>query len=675
MKFTYTPLVNLNNQSSAIANINNNMAAIQTAMEKTLSRDGTSPNAMQSSLDMNGNHILNLPTPTQSTDAVRLQDITGPVSIITNNNIIYYNILDYIPVNLHAAIQAYTSTSDVTSYINTAISAVNATGGVLLFPRGRYYITSSIGQANLRNITLLGVGGRDLSYNYANTGTVFYYTGTGSDPIFNFTDARGLVCSDFQVVYTSNLFIGGCFNCNSALSTGNSNKFSRIQFYKFSGFPPYTAQYVWYLRNNVDIYFDDCYVSHAFNGWVGMYDGDTGETNMIGLHKCTSIHLVSHAIVNPFIGWSIVGTNFEPDAANAPSGILTTASKSISNLSLVNSVFADATQPGLWVTLRNIHGFTMVGGSINGNNPASGITGIKFEGSFNSGISIHGVLFGNITTGIDFNGILCYGVAVHGNTFLNIPNEIINDNLVDAYSSIISNYPSTVNRPLSKEQGGTGSALSTGSGANVLAVSPAFTGTPTFASAPYMNNGIVVTAGNSNFKANNGGDIAAVIYNTANSGESVGFTFQDNSTSKWNLYKDSLHNFVLYDFPNSISAITVTPSAISFGHTDFAYTTAATSTTTGAIRNAGGLGNAGAGFFGGTVVSHANTAIPAGGSTGAGLAVSATPNFGVFFGSGVPTLSAAQGSLYLRSDGSSTSTRMYVNTDGATAWTAVTTDT
>ena len=71
MKFTYTPLVNLNNQSSAIANINNNMAAIQTAMEKTLSRDGTSPNAMQSSLDMNGNHILNLPTPTQSTDAVR----------------------------------------------------------------------------------------------------------------------------------------------------------------------------------------------------------------------------------------------------------------------------------------------------------------------------------------------------------------------------------------------------------------------------------------------------------------------------------------------------------------------------------------------------------------------------------------------------------------------------
>jgi hypothetical protein len=67
------------------------------------------------------------------------------------------------------------------------------------------------------------------------------------------------------------------------------------------------------------------------------------------------------------------------------------------------------------------------------------------------------------------------------------------------------------------------------------------------------------------------------------------------------------------------------------------------------------------------------TAIPAGGSQAQALNFSSTANFGVFYGSGVPTLSAAQGSLYLRSDGSSTSTRMYVNTNGSTTWTAVTT--
>lgn len=74
-----------------------------------------------------------------------------------------------------------------------------------------------------------------------------------------------------------------------------------------------------------------------------------------------------------------------------------------------------------------------------------------------------------------------------------------------------------------------------------------------------------------------------------------------------------------------------------------------------------------------SITAHAATAIPAGGTAGAGLLVSSTANFGIFFGSGAPTLAAAKGSLYLRSDGSSSSTRMYVNSDGSTAWVAVTT--
>ena len=67
------------------------------------------------------------------------------------------------------------------------------------------------------------------------------------------------------------------------------------------------------------------------------------------------------------------------------------------------------------------------------------------------------------------------------------------------------------------------------------------------------------------------------------------------------------------------------------------------------------------------------TAVPAGGTAGAGLKMSSTSNLGVFFGSGAPTLAAAKGSLYLRTDGSTTNDRMYVNTNGSTTWTAVTT--
>jgi hypothetical protein len=78
-------------------------------------------------------------------------------------------------------------------------------------------------------------------------------------------------------------------------------------------------------------------------------------------------------------------------------------------------------------------------------------------------------------------------------------------------------------------------------------------------------------------------------------------------------------------------------------------------------------------FMAADLTVNGSTAIPAGGTQGAGLMVSTTANFGVFFGSGAPTLSAAKGSLYLRSDGSTTNDRMYVNTNGSTTWTSVVT--
>lgn len=64
-----------------------------------------------------------------------------------------------------------------------------------------------------------------------------------------------------------------------------------------------------------------------------------------------------------------------------------------------------------------------------------------------------------------------------------------------------------------------------------------------------------------------------------------------------------------------------------------------------------------------------STAVPAGGTAGFGYRITSTANLGIFVGSGVPTLAAAQGSLYVRTDGSSIATRLYVNTDGGTTWT------
>lgn len=63
------------------------------------------------------------------------------------------------------------------------------------------------------------------------------------------------------------------------------------------------------------------------------------------------------------------------------------------------------------------------------------------------------------------------------------------------------------------------------------------------------------------------------------------------------------------------------------------------------------------------------TAPPAAGAATAGILMSSTAALGIYFGSAAPTFSAAQGSLFIRTDGSSIATRLYVNTNGTTGWT------
>jgi hypothetical protein len=84
-------------------------------------------------------------------------------------------------------------------------------------------------------------------------------------------------------------------------------------------------------------------------------------------------------------------------------------------------------------------------------------------------------------------------------------------------------------------------------------------------------------------------------------------------------------------------------------------------------------GAAGISVVGQSINVAPNVATTSGGVQGAGIQFGSTFLFGIYFGSGAPTLSAAKGSLYLRSDGSTTNDRMYVNTNGSTTWTAVTT--
>lgn len=78
-KLTLTDLTNLQNESSAVATINANNALVEAAMEKTLSRDGQTPNTWTAAVDANSQRLYNLPVPTASTEPLRLGDVTNDI--------------------------------------------------------------------------------------------------------------------------------------------------------------------------------------------------------------------------------------------------------------------------------------------------------------------------------------------------------------------------------------------------------------------------------------------------------------------------------------------------------------------------------------------------------------------------------------------------------------------
>lgn len=74
----------------------------------------------------------------------------------------------------------------------------------------------------------------------------------------------------------------------------------------------------------------------------------------------------------------------------------------------------------------------------------------------------------------------------------------------------------------------------------------------------------------------------------------------------------------------------------------------------------------------GVVWAANTTATPAGGAVGVRVLIGSAA-VSIFTGTGVPTVSAAKGSLYSRTDATTTTSRLYINTDGGTTWTTFTT--
>lgn len=126
--------------------LNNDLEVLEEAFEKTLSRDGTSPNQMEAEFDMNGFRILNLPEPVEATDPVRLSDVQGGLGL----GLLLYSDpgAGSVPTSFnslistdHINVRAYDvqgDDTDETAKIQMAVNAALASGRNLYFPPGLY---------------------------------------------------------------------------------------------------------------------------------------------------------------------------------------------------------------------------------------------------------------------------------------------------------------------------------------------------------------------------------------------------------------------------------------------------------------------------------------------------------------------------------------------------------
>lgn len=235
-KLTTSDLVNLQNETSAVTTINNNFALTETALENTLSRDGTTPNTMSANLDMNGQNITNLPAPAGPLEPLRLTDITAYIDQLSGTSTLLpaavagdinkiprvaaADLLGYSLVGIDTSGNLRPQTTDVGSLGTSALNWSDLfldSGAVINFDSGDVTIThaanslavaggnytftgnvTNTGTTSLVGATTLTTGGLTLTAGTATVAPVTMVSGTNLT-----TPTAGVIEYDGKVFYAT----------------------------------------------------------------------------------------------------------------------------------------------------------------------------------------------------------------------------------------------------------------------------------------------------------------------------------------------------------------------------------------------------------------------------------------------------------------------------------------
>lgn len=164
-------------QSTTAANTNN--ALIEAALENTLSRDGASPNQMESDFDMNSNRILNLPDPIDPGEPVTLRVydaasspsaaaalVSAAAALVSEGNAAASEIASAAS-ELAAAASAAAALVSETNAGNSSISAAGSA------------VAASASASLAQSYTSMGFGGTLLDLGQVSDATIYFPTDLG----------------------------------------------------------------------------------------------------------------------------------------------------------------------------------------------------------------------------------------------------------------------------------------------------------------------------------------------------------------------------------------------------------------------------------------------------------------------------------------------------------------
>lgn len=309
---------------SAITTINQNMDDIEAALEKTLSRDGTTPNQMTSDLDINHNDILNvdnldatniilngevlIPGDVSAASAPALLELIKTVDgagsgldsdLLDGQHGSYYlsrtnhtgTQASTTVTNLQTGISAVSRTvqskftdwrsvkdfgavgdgsTDDTTAIQACITAVGVTGGTVWFPKGNYKVSSAL-TVTAGNTCLEGegYGASIITTSHASADVITVGTGTvlsvANVAVRDLAFRTSVTRTDGSAVAMNGCYIGEVTGCNTSgmfrgITVKGTSKLIFLERNYVASPVPATGIGIYLTGNSNDVYMTNNFV-------------------------------------------------------------------------------------------------------------------------------------------------------------------------------------------------------------------------------------------------------------------------------------------------------------------------------------------------------------------------------------------------------------------------------